>query len=49
MSHGEREQTKPGTGLGPCDDKDESLVEMTQYTEYIEPNYRYCNSGNLLQ
>lgn len=39
-----------GTGSGPCEDEDESLVQTTQeYTEYTEPNYRYCNSGNLLQ
>ena len=35
--------------MGPCEDKDESLVEMTRHTERREPNYRYCNSGNLLQ
>ena len=42
-------QSRAGVGFGPCEDKDESTVEMTQYTEYTEPNYRYCNSGNLLQ
>lgn len=47
--YNEAVQTRVGIGLGPCEDKDESLVEMTQYTEYTEPNYRHCNSGNLLQ
>lgn len=42
-------QTKAAAGSGPCEDKDESLMEMTQYTEHTGPNYRHCNSGNLLQ
>lgn len=50
IQQGGRGGAKVGTGSGPCEDEDESLVQTTQeYTEYTELNYRYCYSGNLLQ